>query len=234
MLDKIEPIFSSGLKTSTPSLSSSIPGDGDFFSILRGKLEGSQPLEKMVIEYLIRTLDTALLAEESEKDEVFFSPSLFLEPWVPPETPSLPWPNPMQNSPPVSENPPKSQKFEQFIYEAGEKYEVDQLFIKAVIQAESGGDPEAISSAGAQGLMQLMPGTANELGVINPFDPEENIMAGTRYLRQLLDRYRGNKKLALAAYNWGMGNLEKRPESIPEETKRYINKVEKYYESLKA
>ena len=71
--------------------------------------------------------------------------------------------------------------------------------------------------------------TAVELGVINPFDPVENVMAGTRYLRQLLDRYLGNTRLALAAYNWGMGNLEKRPDAMPKETKNYIIKVESLY-----
>jgi len=77
--------------------------------------------------------------------------------------------------------------------------------------------------------MQLMPGTASDLGVTNPFDPAQNIMGGTRYLRNLLDRYRGDVKLALAAYNWGMGNLEKRPESMPRETKNYISQVENFY-----
>ena len=74
-----------------------------------------------------------------------------------------------------------------------------------------------------------MPGTAAELGITNAFDPVQNIMGGTRYLSRLLDRYREDVKLALAAYNWGMGNLEKRPESMPLETKNYINKVENQY-----
>jgi soluble lytic murein transglycosylase-like protein len=77
--------------------------------------------------------------------------------------------------------------------------------------------------------MQLMPGTASDLGVTNPFDPAQNIMGGTRYLRNLLDRYRGDVKLALAAYNWVMVNLEKRPESMPRETKNYISQVENFY-----
>ena len=76
-------------------------------------------------------------------------------------------------------------------------------------------------------MMQLMPETAVELGVTNPFDPTQNIMGGTSYLRRLLDRYRGDVKLALAAYNWGMGNLEKRPEAMPRETKNFIAAVEK-------
>ena len=73
-----------------------------------------------------------------------------------------------------------------------------------------------------------MPGTAAELGVTDPFDPAQNIMGGSRYMRQLLDRYQGNVRLALAAYNWGMGNLESRPNALPKETRNYIIRVEEY------
>ena len=80
--------------------------------------------------------------------------------------------------------------------------------------------------------MQLMPKTAAEMGVSNSFDPAQNIMAGTRYLRQLLDRYQGDVRLALAAYNWGIGNLENQPGAMPKETKDYIATVESYYRSF--
>jgi soluble lytic murein transglycosylase-like protein len=80
--------------------------------------------------------------------------------------------------------------------------------------------------------MQLMPKTAAEMGVTNPFDPAQNIEGGSRYLRQLLNRYQGNRRLALAAYNWGMGNLEKRPEALPKETQQYLLKVEKAYSEI--
>ena len=123
----------------------------------------------------------------------------------------------------------RDQGYDDMIEQASQKHGVEPALIKAVIAAESGGNPNALSPAGAQGMMQLMPRTAAELGVINPFDPVENIMAGTRYLRQLLDRYLGNTRLALAAYNWGMGNLEKRPDAMPKETKNYIIKVESLY-----
>jgi soluble lytic murein transglycosylase-like protein len=80
--------------------------------------------------------------------------------------------------------------------------------------------------------MQLMPKTAADLGVTNPFDPVQNIEGGARYLRQLLNRYQGDRRLALAAYNWGMGNLEKRPEALPKETRQYILRVEKAYDGF--
>jgi soluble lytic murein transglycosylase-like protein len=128
-----------------------------------------------------------------------------------------------------SKHPAKGQDFDAPIAEAAARYDLDPAFIRAVIQVESNRNPAAVSPAGARGLMQLMPRTAAELGVSDVFDPAQNIEGGTRYLRQLLDRYRGDRRLALAAYNWGMGNLEKRPEGLPRETQRYILQVEKAY-----
>ena len=126
----------------------------------------------------------------------------------------------------------KGQDFDYPISEAAAKYDLDPALIRAVIQVESNRNPEAVSPAGAQGLMQLMPKTAAAMGLNNPFDPAQNIEGGSRYLRQLLNRYQGNRRLALAAYNWGMGNLEKRPEALPKETQHYILKVEKAYAEI--
>jgi soluble lytic murein transglycosylase-like protein len=84
------------------------------------------------------------------------------------------------------------------------------------------------------GLMQLMPQTAEEVGVKNPFDPVENIMGGTRYLRSLLDKYNGNIRLALAAYNWGPGNIDRNPKSLPQETKVYIDRVARFHREFSA
>jgi len=116
--------------------------------------------------------------------------------------------------------------YDGLINEAAARYGVDPALIAAVIQAESGFDPTAVSPAGAKGLMQLMDGTAAALGVEDAFDPAQNIDGGTRFLRQLLDQFQGNAELALAAYNAGP-NAVLRYGGIPpyEETQAYIANV---------
>ena len=122
---------------------------------------------------------------------------------------------------------------DRIIGHASKKWDVDPDLTKAVVRAESDFDVNCTSSKGAMGLMQLMPETAKELGVKNSYDPVENVMGGTRYLKRLLDRYDNNISLALAAYNWGMGNLERNPGKLPRETRNYITRVYKYYQELK-
>ncbi|WP_305045084.1 lytic transglycosylase domain-containing protein [Geoalkalibacter sp.] len=117
---------------------------------------------------------------------------------------------------------------DQIVDKAARRYQLAPELIKAVIKAESSFNPKAVSPAGAQGLMQLMPATARELGVDNPFDPEQNVMGGTRYLRDLLNRYEGDLDKALAAYNWGMGNLARSNGRLPEETRNYQVRVKQY------
>lgn len=120
------------------------------------------------------------------------------------------------------------------ISRASQKYGVDANLIRAVVKAESNFNPQAVSHAGARGLMQLMPATARFLGVSDSFDPEQNVMGGTRFLKDMLQRYDGNIDSALAAYNWGPGNVDRRPDNLPRETRDYLVRVKQLYASYSA
>ena len=119
------------------------------------------------------------------------------------------------------------------ILQVAGRHQVDPALVKAIIMAESGYNPRAISKKGAKGLMQLMPGTAQALGVENIFNPEENISGGVRYFKQLVNKF-GDVKLALAAYNAGSKKV-RHYQGIPpfKATQYYIKKVFKYYQSYK-
>lgn len=125
-------------------------------------------------------------------------------------------------------------KFDQLIAAACQRYRVEFELVKAVIKAESAFDPSALSPAGARGLMQLMPGTAAQHGVADMHDPRSNIEGGVRHLRLLLDRFRGNLTLTLAAYNAGAEAVD-RYNGIPPyaETQTYVQRVLQFRESYR-
>lgn len=127
---------------------------------------------------------------------------------------------------------PVTGDFSSLINQAAQKYNVNPALVQAVVKAESNFNPNAVSSAGALGLMQLMPATANGLGVDNPLDPAQNIDGGVRYISQLLKHYDGDVRLAVAAYNAGPGAVD-RYNGIPpyQETQTYVNRVLGYFNS---
>ncbi|MRR07429.1 MAG: DUF4124 domain-containing protein [Deltaproteobacteria bacterium] len=126
-------------------------------------------------------------------------------------------------------------EFEPIIRSLASEYGVDKSLVKAVIHAESGYNPNAVSSKGAQGLMQLMPKTAQGLKVNNSLDPKDNIRGGVRYLRFLLDTFKGDVTLALAAYNAGLSRVSQYGGVPPyAETRNYISKVLSYQKSYQS
>lgn len=127
-----------------------------------------------------------------------------------------------------------NKKFDHIIKKAQTEHGVDFSLIKAVIKIESGFDPKAVSKRGASGLMQIMPDNYESLDIDDPFNPSQNIMGGTRYLKRLLKRYGYKLPLALAAYNAGPDAVD-RYQSIPpfEETQNYVRKVMKTYSGYK-
>jgi soluble lytic murein transglycosylase-like protein len=118
-------------------------------------------------------------------------------------------------------------RYDAFVQTHASAHGLRPELVRAVIQVESGFNPRATSPKGAMGLMQLMPDTARVLGVRDAYDPNDNIRGGTKYLRQLLDKYDGNQELALAAYNAGPGAVDKYGAKVPpyRETKDYVRKV---------
>nr|WP_320113858.1 lytic transglycosylase domain-containing protein [uncultured Desulfuromonas sp.] len=118
------------------------------------------------------------------------------------------------------------ERIEQLIERVAQQVELPSWLIHSVVSAESSYQPDAVSPAGAQGLMQLMPETAREMGVDNSFDPQQNLVGGSRYLKRLLNKYDGDLDHALAAYNWGQGNVDRKGlEQMPTETRNYIARI---------
>jgi len=136
-----------------------------------------------------------------------------------------------ENRKKTEKTPPRSieKEIDLSIERASKKYDLPSHLIKGVIKAESDFQVKAKSSAGALGLMQLMPATAEELGVKNPFDIEQNIDGGTRYLKNMMDRFGNDPRKALAAYNAGPGTVERYDGKVPyKETRHYVERVLRY------
>ncbi len=127
---------------------------------------------------------------------------------------------------PGSLGPMDPSAFDQLIVETAQRHCVDPSLVKAIVKVESNFDPGAVSHAGAKGLMQLMDGTAQTLGVTDAFDPAQNVEGGVRFIKYLLDRYNNDEALALAAYNAGPGAVDKH-QGIPpfQETQKYVTLV---------
>lgn len=128
--------------------------------------------------------------------------------------------------------PEKAKPYYSIIQKYAKQYNVPESLILAVITAESGFNPNAVSSCGAKGLMQLMPATAQDYHVTDPYDPEQNIKAGVEILSKYIARYNGDMDKVLAAYNWGPGNLSNKGlTNMPAQTRNYLAKVANYTES---
>jgi hypothetical protein len=127
-------------------------------------------------------------------------------------------------------DPDRMRLFEPHIREAAQLYQLPEAFIRAIVMVESNFFPDAVSQDGAIGLMQLMPGTAEKMGVLDAFDPRQNVLGGTRYLRVLANRFNGDLVLTVAAYNAGEGAI-KRYNGVPpyQETRRYVKRVLHHY-----
>lgn len=132
-------------------------------------------------------------------------------------------------------------EIERAIESSAKKYGVDADLIRAIIKTESNFNPNVVSSAGAKGLMQLMPENCKEYGVVDPFDIEENIDAGTRHIKEYIDKYDGDIQMGLMAYNGGPTRMKNRGVNsiddiykMPKETQNYVPKVMKYYNEYKS
>lgn len=135
---------------------------------------------------------------------------------------------------PVPETGDRFSRYDAIIEEAARLYQLPPDFIRAVVKVESNFQPDVVSRVGAIGLMQLMPSTARNMGVVNPFDPRQNIFGGTRYLRLLANLFNGDLVLTVAAYNAGEGAVQ-RYRGVPpyEETQRYVQRVLHHYYNLR-
>jgi hypothetical protein len=223
-----------------------MPSFGDMFGGGNGGFMGQQQMMMMMLmmqQQQMMAMLMLLLLTRGGQGNLAYSPAQQAQPGPSGETPGQ-TPGVCPAGPSGASGSPynskanmggKASDYDSYIQEAAETYGVDPNLIKAVIKQESDFNARAQSSCGAQGLMQLMPDTARGLGCSNAWDPRQNIMAGTRFLKQLLDRYHGNTQLALAAYNAGPGAVDKYGGVPPyNETQNYVSRIMHNYQSMTA
>jgi soluble lytic murein transglycosylase-like protein len=151
---------------------------------------------------------------------------------APGATPSIPAAPEAPAQPPATQRSGR-ERFDEVIALASRTYDIPEPFIRAVIEVESGYNPRALSRVGAMGMMQLMPGTAKDLGVANPWDPEQNIMGGTKLLRWLANRFDGDMVKVLSAYHAGGGVTSQKDGTPYVGTDGYVRKVLKHFHRIK-
>ncbi|MEA5021263.1 Membrane-bound lytic murein transglycosylase F [bioreactor metagenome] len=213
----------------TELISEALDEQGAEFESAQGSLsaESSQFLAGLLLGSVLSG-NNSLLTESMLSS--MNSAGMGQDPWLPAYNPYSGILNSLNmnslSSPLSSEYRADQPVIEQLIAEVGQRHGIDTNLIRQVVMAESSFNPHAVSSAGAMGLMQLMPGTAKTYGVTDPFDPAQNLDGGTRFLKDLLVRFKGNVAFALAGYNAGPGAVDKYNGIPPyKETQNYVKKI---------
>ena len=221
-------------------LNEDVRKNSDFEAVLKDAMSAAPSLDKEQVRTLLFAMRMQMnerlfrVVSSDRQDSDMFKPFQgFPEPNITGYMPE-PGASKIRHQPQKNDDAPHKDDIDDIIGSAAQRFSVDSDLIRGVIKAESNFNRNSTSPKGAMGLMQLMPETARDLGVKDPYDPYDNVMGGTRYLKGLLDRYDGDVDRALAAYNWGMGNVERNPGKLPKETRTYISRIRQYYFDAKA